>query len=360
MPKKILIVESDAALAASIAAALYTRGAEVALARDAGNVVEVARGARPDGIVLCAELPGGSGFVVCNKLRKEADLRAIPLLLTSAAASEETFEQHRKLKTRADGYLRKPFAIAALIDQLAPLAGLGDAAPDAPDDDDLLAFDAAFDSIAQVEESGPIDHPISPDEVEAAAALVADVPDVEMDERPSRPRAAPAPAPAPAPRVEAEAAPAIAPPVDVPGRIEPEVFSEVAAEVAANIDAEVTAEIAAEVPPLAEAAGGAPVVDPAELEALRGEVLRLRAELDEARAALHGASATLESTNAALESANARLAEAHAARAELEARLAAQDGRAREAESQGVARIAAERARVRAALQAALAELDRG
>lgn len=352
MPKKILIVESDAALAASIAAALYTRGAEVALARDAGNVVEVARGARPDGIVLCAELPGGSGFVVCNKLRKEPDLRAIPLLLTSATASEETFEQHRKLKTRADGYLRKPFAIAALIDQLAPLAGLGDAAPDAPDDDDLLAFDAAFDSIAQVEESGPIDHPISPDEVEAAAALVADVPDVEMDERPARPRAAPAP--------RAEAAPAIAPPVDVPGRIEPEVFSEVAAEVAANIDAEVTAEIAAEVPPLAEAAGGAPVVDPAELEALRGELLRLRAELDEARAALHGASATLESTNAALESANARLAEAHAARAELEARLAAQDGRAREAESQGVARIAAERARVRAALQAALAELDRG
>jgi CheY-like chemotaxis protein len=343
MPKKILIIESDAALAASIAAALYARGAEVALARDAGSAVDAARGARPDGIVLCAELPGGSGFVVCNKLRKEADLRAIPLLLTSAAASEETFEQHRKLKTRADGYLRKPFAIAALIEQLAPLAGLADADPDAPDDDDLLAFDAAFDSIAQVDASGPIDHPISSDEVEAAAALVADLPDVEVDERPP-PRAAP----------RTEAAPLVAAAVDVTGRIDPEVFSEVAAEVAANIDAEVAAEIAAEVaPPAANGAGDAPAADPAEFEALRGEVLRLRAELDEARAALTGA-------NAALASANASLEEAHAARAELEARLAAQDGRAREAESQVGARVAAERARVRAALQAALAELDRG
>jgi DNA-binding response OmpR family regulator len=344
MPKKILIIESDAALAASIAAALYARGAEVALARDAGSAVDAARGARPDGIVLCAELPGGSGFVVCNKLRKEADLRAIPLLLTSAAASEETFEQHRKLKTRADGYLRKPFAIAALIEQLAPLAGLADAAPGAPDDDDLLAFDAAFDSIAQVDASGPIDHPISSDEVEAAAALVADLPDVEVDERPP-PRAVP--------RAEA-AAPLATASVDATGRIDPEVFSEVAAEVAANIDAEVAAEIAAEVaPPAADGAGDAPAADPAELEALRGEVLRLRAELDEARAALTGA-------NAALASANASLEEAHAARAELEARLAAQDGRAREAESQVGARVAAERARVRAALQAALAELDRG
>jgi CheY-like chemotaxis protein len=230
MAKKILLIEGDTALAGSIAGALHARGAEVALARDAVSAVDVARGERPDGIVLCAELPGGSGFVVCNKLRKDPELREIPLLLTSADASDETFEQHRKLKTRADSYLRKPFAISALLAQLAPLAGLPEPTPGAPDDEDLLAFDAAFDSIAQVDEAGaPIDRPISADEVDAAAALVADLPDVEEP-----PPAPPPPAPAPA---------AVA------------------------------------------AAPAAPAADPAVLQGLRAELARLRAELDAAKAA---------------------------------------------------------------------------
>jgi DNA-binding response OmpR family regulator len=180
MAKKILLIESDTALAGTIATALHARGADIAVARDAGSALDVARAERPDGIVVCAELPGGSGFVVCNKLRKEPDFREVPLLLTSANATDETFEQHRKLKTRADGYLKKPFAVAALLEMLAPLAGLSAPTPGAPDDEDLLAFDAAFDSIAQVgEASAPIDRAISSEEVDAAAALVADVPDVE-------------------------------------------------------------------------------------------------------------------------------------------------------------------------------------
>jgi DNA-binding response OmpR family regulator len=175
MSRKILLIESDTTLIATIADALRAQGAEVALARDAGSAFDVARAERPDGIVLCAELPGGSGFVVCNKLRKDPDLREIPLLLTSADASDETFEQHRKLRTRADAYLRKPFAVSDLLATLTPLAGLPQPTLGPPDDEDLLAFDAAFDSIAQVDEaSAPIDHPISFDEVEAAAALVSD------------------------------------------------------------------------------------------------------------------------------------------------------------------------------------------
>jgi CheY-like chemotaxis protein len=137
--------------------------------------------------VLCAELAGGSGFAVCNKLRKDPDLREVPLLLTSADASDETFEQHRKLKTRADAYLHKPFAMSELIAQLTSLAGLPGQTAAGSDDEDLLAFDAAFASIAPVEEGGaPIDHPISFDEVDAAAALVADLPEVEEPPLPPR------------------------------------------------------------------------------------------------------------------------------------------------------------------------------
>ncbi|HET7755575.1 MAG TPA: response regulator [Anaeromyxobacteraceae bacterium] len=308
MPKKILLVDSDAALAANIGAALQARGAELALARDAGSVLELARAERPDAFVLCAELPGGSGFVLCNKLRKEPDLKDIPLLLTSAAATEETFEQHRKLKTRADAYLKKPFAITALLEKLAPLAGLAglaDDAPDAPgapDDDDLLAFDAAFDSIAQVDAaSGPIDHPISSDEIDAAAALVADLPDVH-DEPPARVANSFAGAgPFPQATPSAEATP-----------------------------------IAEPTPPAETAA---------ELETLRGEIARLRAEVDRLRAEADRLGGEVEH----LRGEGDRLrAEADHLRGEL--------SRANAASAE---QVTAERARIRAALAAALASLDR-
>lgn len=307
MPKKILLVDSDAALAANIGAALQARGAELALARDAGSVLELARAERPDAFVLCAELPGGSGFVLCNKLRKEPDLKAIPLLLTSAAASEETFEQHRKLKTRADAYLKKPFAITALLEKLAPLAGLADDAPGAPDDDDLLAFDAAFDSIAQVDAaSGPIDHPISADEIDAAAALVADLPDVQ-DEPPAR---------AASPLVEANPF-AGAGPADA-GRPFPQ------------------ATPSAEATPIAEATP--PAETAAELEALRGEIARLRDEADRVRAEAAGLRGEVEQLRAEGDRLRDELNRASAASAE---------------------QVTAERERIRAALEAALASLDR-
>jgi len=36
-----------------------------------------------------------SGYSVCNKLKKDESLRTIPLVVISAEATPETFEQHR-------------------------------------------------------------------------------------------------------------------------------------------------------------------------------------------------------------------------------------------------------------------------
>ncbi len=65
---------------------------------------------RPDAIILCVELPKMSGYSICNKLKKDDQLKSIPLIITSREATHETFEQHKKLKTRAEAYLIKPFA----------------------------------------------------------------------------------------------------------------------------------------------------------------------------------------------------------------------------------------------------------
>jgi CheY-like chemotaxis protein len=70
-----------------------------------------ARAHRPDCILLCVELSPISGYAICNKLKKDAALCDLPLILASIEATPETFEEHRRLKTRADAYLFKPYAV---------------------------------------------------------------------------------------------------------------------------------------------------------------------------------------------------------------------------------------------------------
>jgi len=75
---------------------------------------------------LAAELPGANGFAVCNKLKKDERTRDIPLILLSSEESEETFAQHRQLRTRAEAYLHKPFAFEQLRQEIeARVAHLG-------------------------------------------------------------------------------------------------------------------------------------------------------------------------------------------------------------------------------------------
>jgi CheY-like chemotaxis protein len=123
MPTKILLIENDAALASTLSDALESRGFEVRATADGKEGLDLAREWGPQGIVLCVELPGMSGYLVCQRLKKDDALKTIPLVLTSAEATEETFEKHRALKVRADEYLFKPFAADALADAVERVAG---------------------------------------------------------------------------------------------------------------------------------------------------------------------------------------------------------------------------------------------
>jgi CheY-like chemotaxis protein len=136
MSKNILFIESDAPFARAMTAALEEKGFVVRLCADGKEGVDLARDLRPDAIVLCVELPKMSGYSVCNKLKKDDKLRSIPLVIISAEASPETFEQHKKLKTRAEDYLIKPFAGDTLVERLGALVGL----PETPSDEEVVTL----------------------------------------------------------------------------------------------------------------------------------------------------------------------------------------------------------------------------
>jgi CheY-like chemotaxis protein len=128
MPKKILLIETEQAFAARLSDALEAAGYQARATADGKEGLDLARDWTPEAIVLCVELPSMSGYLVCQKLKKDDALKAIPLVLTSGEATEETFEKHRTLKARADEYLLKPYEPEALIGKLGSLIGLPDPA----------------------------------------------------------------------------------------------------------------------------------------------------------------------------------------------------------------------------------------
>jgi CheY-like chemotaxis protein len=131
MPKTILLIENDAPFAEEMSGALEAMGYQVRISSDGKDGLELAKDLNPDAIVLCVELPRLSGYSICNKLKKDEALRSIPLVLTSSEATEEVFDDHRKLKVRAEAYLIKPYVSATLLEKLAALIGLPDGG-DAP------------------------------------------------------------------------------------------------------------------------------------------------------------------------------------------------------------------------------------
>src|SRR5205085_9735175 len=121
MTTKVLVFESDAAFAGELRNELSQLGCAT-LVVDDGNVgLQQAASERPDLILLSIELPRMNGFSVCNKLKKDPALRDVPLIIMSSESSDETFEQHRKLRTRAEDYVHKPIAFHDLLARIQPL-----------------------------------------------------------------------------------------------------------------------------------------------------------------------------------------------------------------------------------------------
>jgi len=121
MSKNILIVESDTALSANLRQALEARGFAVQETTDGKGSVEQIRRDRPELVVLAVDLSAGqNGYLICGKLKKDDDLKAIPIIIIG---NPDGFAQHRKLKAHADDYVAKPVNADELVDRAGNLIG---------------------------------------------------------------------------------------------------------------------------------------------------------------------------------------------------------------------------------------------
>jgi CheY-like chemotaxis protein len=141
MAIKVLVFESDAAFAGELRTELGKLGCTTHIVDDGNVGLQQAVSDRPDLILLSIELPRMNGFSVCNKLKKDASLKDVPLIIMSSESSDETFEQHRKLRTRAEDYVHKPIAFGELLQHIQPFIALGEVVGDGGADNGQIYID---------------------------------------------------------------------------------------------------------------------------------------------------------------------------------------------------------------------------
>jgi len=122
--KRILLIDSDEGFAQGLTKAIKARGFAATLATDSEQGMSLAKRHNPDLIVVCVEAQPTNGYMLCTRLKKDDQLKDIPVILTSANATPDSFEKHKKLRTRAEEYLIKPFAPQAMLEKASQLLGV--------------------------------------------------------------------------------------------------------------------------------------------------------------------------------------------------------------------------------------------
>lgn len=114
--QRLLVVEDEPTIAASVAARLRAERYEVDVAGDGHQALELAEERWPDAVVLDLMLPGIDGLEVCRRLQAR---HPVPVLMLTARDDET--DVLVGLGVGADDYLTKPFSMRELVARVQAL-----------------------------------------------------------------------------------------------------------------------------------------------------------------------------------------------------------------------------------------------
>lgn len=117
--RRLLVVEDEDAVQATLKARLEAIGYDVLPAFDGEEALARARDEKPDLIILDLVLPKRDGYSVCRALKTDQRYRQIPVIILTGLDEEE--HRVRGLHTGADAYMTKPFDSTELINTVRRL-----------------------------------------------------------------------------------------------------------------------------------------------------------------------------------------------------------------------------------------------
>lgn len=119
---QVLVVDDNPDLRAYVSSVLQRQGYKVRTAEQGAAGLDLASCYRPDLIITDLMMPGVSGLEMIERIRKDADLQGIPVILLTAKADDET--RLEGVEQGADAYLSKPFNDRELLAEVRNLLAL--------------------------------------------------------------------------------------------------------------------------------------------------------------------------------------------------------------------------------------------
>jgi DNA-binding response OmpR family regulator len=118
MPR-ILIVDDEPNIVLALEVLMKREGYEIRTVGDGERAVEAAETFRPDLILLDVMMPRMDGFEVCQRIRADASLKDISIVMLTAKGRE--VEREKGLALGADLYITKPFSTREVVQKVKEL-----------------------------------------------------------------------------------------------------------------------------------------------------------------------------------------------------------------------------------------------
>ena len=124
MPSRILVVDDEPSILATMSPLLRSRGYDVVTVMSGRAALESAERDKPDLIVLDLGLPDIEGAEVCRAIREQS---STPIIILSARGAEG--DKVRALDAGADDYVTKPFGAEELTARIRAALRRADGPP---------------------------------------------------------------------------------------------------------------------------------------------------------------------------------------------------------------------------------------
>ncbi len=120
--KLVLVVDDDPDLVEAVSMKLEAKGFRVNKAYDGEEGMEKIKEEKPDLVILDVMMPRKNGWVLCEEIKTDNDLKSIIVVMLTAvgdAVKTTNYTHHDGKTTLADDYLPKPIDLDKLMEIVA-------------------------------------------------------------------------------------------------------------------------------------------------------------------------------------------------------------------------------------------------
>ena len=119
-PGRVLLLEDEQDVAELMRYQLTKEGYDVVIAGNGADALRLARDTRPDVILLDIMVPQLNGWEVCRRLKQDAELATIPVIMVTGRVEEG--DKVLGFALGADDYVTKPFSPRELVARVRAVA----------------------------------------------------------------------------------------------------------------------------------------------------------------------------------------------------------------------------------------------